>query len=261
MASRPDVERLRSANAGLVRIVTADLNGFWGSLNLSRPEAARDALLDFLPALVTKYGDAAATVAADWYSDVRNAAGVRGPFVPLLAEAVDSDRVASTVRFAAQHLFTDDPSQTLASLSGAVSKYALEPGRQTIVESAIRDPRASGWKRVTRGGGCDFCRMLEGRGGVYKEATAHFASHGHCHCAAVPSWDEHAPEVDVRAYVASQRLDTLRRQAAGEDVTLSSRQLKSLDRRGLTAQEDAQRQLTEHRARVRGYVADFNGDH
>lgn len=51
--------------------------------------------------------------------------------------------------------------------------------------------------------------MLAGRGAVYKEATVHFASHGDCNCAAVPSWDQNAPEVDVSLYKASQRTSTM----------------------------------------------------
>jgi hypothetical protein len=47
--------------------------------------------------------------------------------------------------------------------------------------------------------------MLHGRGAVYRESTAHFAAHKSCDCAAVPSWDPDAPEVDVRLYEASKR--------------------------------------------------------
>ena len=64
---------------------------------------------------------------------------------------------------------------------------------------------AVGWHRETRPGACDFCRMLAGRGGVYKESTVRFAAHDDCGCVAVPSWDANAPEVDVMAYVASER--------------------------------------------------------
>jgi len=47
--------------------------------------------------------------------------------------------------------------------------------------------------------------MLVGRGAVYKRESAFFASHGDCNCAAVPSWDRGAPEVDVELYSASRR--------------------------------------------------------
>src|SRR5690606_5733677 len=118
-----------------------------------------------------------------------------------------------------------------------------------------------GWHRETRGSrsypsGCKFCQMLASRGDVYKKATARFAAHAGCNCVAVPSWDANAPEVPAGAYVASERLDALRRQAAGEQMTLSKRRREYLKRRGITAQEDAQQQLEAHRRRVREWIAD-----
>jgi hypothetical protein len=64
---------------------------------------------------------------------------------------------------------------------------------------------ASGWHRETRPCACDFCRLLAGRGGVYKKATANFSAHGECQCVAVPSWDASAAEVEVEQYIASER--------------------------------------------------------
>ncbi|MCG7284972.1 hypothetical protein MHY85_03165 [Cellulomonas sp. ACRRI] len=205
MPSAEEVARYRSQQAGIAALVKRDLTAFWNSLDLNRPEAARDALLRFMPSLVTEYGETAASVAADWYDDMRFSEGVPGRFRAEMADAVADALVESQVRFGAQHLFTDTPTGTLDFLTLAVTKYALYPGRATIARSANLDPAASGWQRVARPGACKFCRMLAGRGGVYKEATAHFASHGDCGCAAVPSWDRDAPEVDVRAYVASER--------------------------------------------------------
>jgi len=200
-----DLDRFRATNARIVDLAGNQLDDFWASLDLTKPEVCRNEIIAFLTDLIGSQGDVAAVVAADWYEDLREQAGVSGRFVPSLAATVSADRIESTVRFGAQHLFTDHPEQTLAFLANKTSKYVLQPGRDTIAAAAYRDPAASGWKRVARPGSCKFCRMLEGRGGVYKEATAHFASHGDCHCAAVPSWDRHAPEVDARAYVASRR--------------------------------------------------------
>lgn len=228
MATRADVEALRLANEGAVRLATRDLDGFWRSLNLDRPERARDALLRFMPALVEQYGEAVAVVAADWYDDLRAAEGAPGRFQARMADPVAAERVEARVRFGAQHLFTESPSQTLVFLTSALTKYVLEPGRLTVSESTRADPAAVGWHRETRGDACDFCRLLAGRGGVYKEATARFAAHDDCHCVAVPSWDASAPEVPVSAYVASQRTSSM---------------------------SPAQREA--HNARVRAYMADL----
>lgn len=186
-------------------LVVRDLESFFGSLNLARPEAARDALLEYVPLLVSQYGQSAAAVAADWYDDVRAAERVGGRFRALAQASPYEDAVEGTVRRVAGALFTDAPTDTLTSLAGRVGKYVLAAGRETVRVSTARDPRASGWQRVTRAGACGFCRMLAGRGGVYREATAHFASHDDCNCASVPSWDQTAPEVDVAVYEASKR--------------------------------------------------------
>jgi hypothetical protein len=102
-------------------------------------------------------------------------------------------------------LFTDNPLGTLLTLQASAPKYSLAAGRETIQDNTARDPEASGWKRVTRGGACGFCRMLAGRGAVYKEGSVHFAAHPDCNCAAVPSWDKDAPEVPASLYQASRR--------------------------------------------------------
>jgi hypothetical protein len=162
-------------------------------------------LLEFVPVLTSTYGDAAATVAADWYDDVRASEGVRGRFAATLADPFPAEAVEARVRFGASHLFTATPALMLPFLSGAVDEYVLQPGRDTIQRSAVADPAASGWHRQASAGACNFCRMLAGRGGVYRQETAAFAAHGNCGCVAVPSWDADAPEVPVEAYVASER--------------------------------------------------------
>jgi len=238
VVSAADAQQLRSAQQGIGRLVRRDLSAFWATLDLNRPEAARDALVSFVPELTSTYGESAASVAADWYDEQRAAAGVRGRYRAQPAAVAEATRVQRRVRFGAQHLFTLDPSQTLTFLLSAAPTYALAPGRDTIRNDSLRDPRSAGWKRVTRPGACAFCQMLAGRGGVYKEETAHFASHDDCNCAAVPSWDPNAEEVDVDQYVASARMEGLRQAAA----------------RG---NEDAQHQLDEHRAGIRAFMQPY----
>jgi len=205
MPSRADAERLRLAQAGVRSLVERDLRAMFPSLNLSRPEDAAAALRAYVPALVRQYGEAAATISADWYDEVRAAGHVPGRFRAVIAESPYQDASEGLARRAAGALFTSTPGDALTALLPAVGKYVLAAGRQTIATSTLRDPRAVGWQRVTRSDSCAFCRGLSSRGDVYKEATVHFAAHGDCNCAAVPSWDQHAPEVDVSVYEASRR--------------------------------------------------------
>jgi len=205
MVSPADAERLRLAQQGIRRLVERDLDAFFASLDLGRPERARDELLAFMPVLVSQYGESAAAVAADWYDEVRAAEGVAGRFSAAMVASPYMDAVGGTTRRAVGALFTDAPNETLLALRSTAPKYVLAAGRQTIAASADRDPRASGWQRIGRGDSCSFCRMLIDRGAVYRQRSVMFASHKSCDCAAVPSWDQDAPEVDVAVYKASRR--------------------------------------------------------
>lgn len=210
MPTLTEIERFRRANLGILSLVERDLDSFWQTLDLSRPDVARDALLEFVPTLTTLYGEPAALIAADWYDELRAAEGVPGRFRATMAAPFPAEYVQQRVRYGAGHLFTDAPDQTLQFLRTAVSEYVLQPGRDTVQRSAVQDPRASGWHRETRPtasypSGCGFCRLLAGRGGVYKWDAAPFAAHGGCMCVAVPSWDPNAEEVPAIAYSASVR--------------------------------------------------------
>lgn len=208
MPSAADIKVLRDAQDNVRTLVVRDLRAMFGSMDLSRPDAAAAALLEFVPALVLEYGDMAASLAADWYDEVRATEGIAGRFRASMMPSPYQDAAEPTARRAAGALFTSSPGDALTALESAVGKYALGAGRSTLTTSSDRDPQASGWQRVVRSGGCDFCKMLAGRGDVYKKATVHFAAHGHCNCAAAPSWDANAPEVDVSVYKASERQTT-----------------------------------------------------
>lgn len=210
MVSRASADRLRRAQAGIRSLVERDLNSFWGSLNLNRPEAARDALLEFMPVLVQSYGESAAAMAADWYDETRAAERVAGRYRAAMVVPDETAAIEATTRRAAGALWTDAPNDALWMIAGRAGKYALAGARETVSHSTFRDPAASGWQRITSPGACNFCTMLAGRGAVYKKETVNFAAHGgakggECNCAAVPSWDRNAPEVDVRLYEASRR--------------------------------------------------------
>lgn len=188
MPAPSDVAQLRDANTELSARVQRDLSQFWGALDLSKPEAARDELLRFIPSLTTVYGQAASTVAADWYDAMRAVEDVAGRYAAEQAEAFAREWVEGRVRYGARHLFTDDPDQMLHFLDGAVQEYALQPGRDTITRAAIRDPDARGWRRAVSPGACDFCHTLAGRGAVFSAGTVDFLAHGNCNCVPVPHW-------------------------------------------------------------------------
>lgn len=206
MVTSAEARTLKDIQSGVSVLVRDELDAFFGSLNLEKPEKVRDALLQYLPMLVRRYGQGAASVAADWYEEVRAGANVRTRFRAQVADPVEALRVERAVRFAAKHLFTAAPALALPALRAPLARYAVEPARMTIVQATERDPDAYGWaRRTSAGSDCKFCKRLEARGATYRRSTADFAAHNDCNCVAVPNFNSKAPEVPVMAYMASAR--------------------------------------------------------
>jgi len=193
---------LRRSERELTRRASSDLAALWRQV---RSFAEAGALLqDVLPALIDRYGTAAATLAAEWYDQARAEQGFRGTFhaIPfdLSASSANAAGAASLAGWATGH-GTSLPT-ILELAQGGMSRRIMNASRRTVMGSAIADPRAAGWQR-TGTGECDFCAMLIGRGDVYTEATADFAAHDSCHCGATVAW-RGAP-VPVKPYVVSPR--------------------------------------------------------
>lgn len=173
---------LRKGQEALARLAANDMAAMWRQV--SNAVEARKALQDILPALIRTYGQAAAALAADWYDEARLAAEVGGSFTALPADLGDTGADALAL-WASEH--GTDLAAVQALVEGGLSRRIANWSRQTVMGSALADPKADGWQRVGAGS-CDFCNLLIGRGAVYSEATADFASHDHCHCAAVPAF-------------------------------------------------------------------------
>lgn len=214
------VGQLTEVNRQLIRYLERDLAELFGMLNLTDPEAVRDALLEIAPQLVQVYGEQAAVGSAEWYEAVRRSQ-VGGQYYAAPAAGVDPAVIERNVRYAASDLFTDNPEMTLSKLSGALQRHVLGASRETIILNTEKDREAYGWHRIARAAGCDFCVMLSQRGAVYKRRNAGFAAHDSCHCRIAPSWDPNAPEVDVRAYEASKttsKMDAEQRERHNKNV-------------------------------------------
>ncbi len=199
----PTTLQLRNGVASLAALASRDLAALWSVV--ATAVQARDALTEVLPALVDKYGSAAAALAADWYDDLRDEAGARGRFLAVPVELGDMGAVA-LAGLGVGPLFAADPDWVSAQslIAGGLQRRIANAARHTITASSVADPGASGWQRVGRGGSsCAFCRMLISRGSVYTEARADFASHDSCNCGAVPAWD--GQPLPVKPYAPSPR--------------------------------------------------------
>jgi len=181
-----------------------------GSLTGS-PDAVRADLLEAVPALIGYYSDGSSALAADFYDDERERAAARGRF---MAEPVVLDRgekIGRAVAWASQPLFEQVDGDVAGRLAQVVQLETARPYRDTITTNRRRDPQADGWRRVSSGG-CSFCRMLADRGAVYREESARFASHAHCHCTAAPVFKggDVGAEASAVQYVASKRRPSVR---------------------------------------------------
>lgn len=190
----------------LSTLTQAELAQLWARLAGASADEIRDALLEILPALGERFGDMAGALAADFYDDVRAEVAARGVFVAEPAPLPGTARYDALVRWGVDPLYrpVPDAAAALSKLSGGLSRVVLGVARDTVADAAVRDPQASGWRRVTSPGACRFCRMLAERGAVYKDSTVRFASHDDCGCAAAPAFGDTTP-LGVMQYVASKR--------------------------------------------------------
>ena len=193
------LRKFEQANDGIAALVERDLATFFALLDFSRPDAVKLDLFDYIPELVSQYGDVAATVAADWYEELRESEGVGGSFRPPLAPSVPADQVNGRLGYATRAtgpLFLGDSATLTAFLSMMTNEYALQPGRDTVMQAAHKDRAA--YARVPEPGACKFCLMLASRGFVYSKDTAGDSKkfHGKCRCNAMPVWDETRARVE-----------------------------------------------------------------
>lgn len=149
----------------------------------------RNGLLDTLPRMMSVYGSAAATLGADWYDDLRDAAGARGRFQAIAAELPDTGRTDALARWSVGPLFgaNPDPATALSKVVGGFQRIIYNADRKTVTFSSVQDPGARGWQREGTGD-CDLCSLLIGRGAVYTEVTADFETHDGCKCVGVPAF-------------------------------------------------------------------------
>ena len=190
MPSRRDLDRLNAAQRQLVALARADMQTLFATLDPSRPEAFRDALLEIVPTLVREYGNLAAVAAAEWYEEVSPRA--------FLARTADSTfptvGVEQGVRYHAGALFSDSPADALAGLSGALQRYITYSGRATVARNVQLDPSRPRFARVPSGARtCAWCTLLASRGFVYlSRETAGIPGddyHDDCDCQVTPMWD------------------------------------------------------------------------
>jgi hypothetical protein len=236
MVSRSEIEPFRLATSELSRLVREALEAFFLSLDLTKPEETRDALLEFVPILVEQYGEVAATMAADWYEELRAVTAAAGRFTAVTAASVPAEAVQAQVRFLAGALWTPNPADMLGGLLTSADKYVKQPGRDTIMSNAKRE--GVRFARVPTGDKtCAFCLMLASRDAIYfskvsagdiNDTGFGDGFHGDCDCLVVRiAKKSDYPEGYLPDAYYSMYMDA--RKAAGsgntKDITAAARRL------------------------------------
>lgn len=168
-----------------------ELASVWNSLDLSDPAGARNIMLELLPAIVERYGDAAATAAAEMYEAVMYAELGTARNVAIAAN--DTLGMMNSVRFAAGLVFNGEHARAASTLARALDYYVKRPARDTVIDNVAVDRRLGArWARVPQGiETCEFCIMLASRGFVYhSKSDAIDGYHTDCDCMPVVSFSD-----------------------------------------------------------------------
>ena len=126
-----------------------------------------DALIDYCFALATKYGEAAAELAAEMYDALAALSGVTVPAAvpaatPTISEVAEA--VVGTMKTGNNEI-----------VSGAVGRLVKRTGVDTTMQNALRD--GAWWAWIPRGETCAFCIMLASRG--WQRASKKAIKNGH----------------------------------------------------------------------------------
>lgn len=241
--------RLRAAQRGLTQLLLRDMRKLRRLVVPSRLEESLPDWMVAVESLVTEYGQASATVAADFYEAQRADAAVPGEFAARTPDPPPSEQVEASLRWATKDVWArDDAVATQVQLrplgdrlavaevkaEQVTQKLVADQGRETIRQAVREDRQAIGFARAAALGACAFCALMASRGAVYvtaesagREANERFSGdasvakfHDNCHCAIIPVFrgqrfelSRHAAEWDrlYREHAQGHPGDQLRR--------------------------------------------------
>lgn len=205
MATPPEAVR-----AQLALVTTAAAADLAASVSQAALEQQVDAALDALGLIVPSYYDAAGALAVAWYDEIRDESSPAASYAPTIIGDPTTDWIEREVAKFASQIEGELEARVQAMLdemARLTEKEVARGFRDSITGNTRQDEDAIGWSRVARPGACKLCVMLADRGAVFREATANFAAHTDCHCAARPEFrnGQHGPEATVEQYLASAK--------------------------------------------------------
>ncbi|MBX9035039.1 hypothetical protein [Gordonibacter massiliensis (ex Traore et al. 2017)] len=224
-----------------------DLEAFVKGLDFSggydEKKAARDAVVERIQMLAARYGDAAATLAADFYNEIADGAGASVADAVLADTATDAS-VAGSVRYSAKLLFGQEPDADAfrRACAASLARFVKKAANDTVSKNAVRDGRRGAkFARVPSGSEtCMFCVMLASRGFVYanRETAGEFDHfHDHCDCRVVVGFGDDAgvegydPDALYEKWAESDHYDYMRLRAERDKGNNYQKYLEKLSRR------------------------------
>lgn len=200
MATRAELEAQATAQTAVVAAAWAQFQAGWAELGLTtaalQTGAGVAAVQDLLADIVTAWGEVAGTIAADFYDELRDQAGVGGLFEAVVPDPLNRAQVDGIVRWAVTPPRDAEPSleDQLAKLEGPLQRVVRQAQREALLESAQADPSPYRvrFARVPMGATtCGFCLVLASRGYVYRSATSagrENSFHDFCDCEQDVTW-------------------------------------------------------------------------
>ncbi|MFJ9633827.1 hypothetical protein ACIRU8_39645 [Streptomyces sp. NPDC101175] len=199
----------------MTTLLLRDLRGLRRLIDPARLQATIPTWIEAVAAMVARYSEVSATLAADFYDAEREAARVTGSFTVPLTDSPPDRQISSSLRWATKDLWPRAESDAtaaqlepfdvrleaaMAKADGAVQKLVADRGRATLRQAADDDPRAVAYARVAALGACSFCKLMASRGAVFKNArtagrdandlftgdASVVKFHNNCHCGIVP---------------------------------------------------------------------------
>lgn len=190
-------QRHRAQQLLLRKQTIAEVARVWPALNWQNLDETYPGFAVRVAALVQANRRTSSGLAASYLRAFRRANGVPGEVKPVLADplvvaqfqaTLHSTTVAGIKANAARGLAADlAMSKGLGAAQNSMSRLVLDAGRQTSLMTMASDDRATGYRRILGGGGCDFCQTLAGR--VYPRDNADFEAHGRCGCTSEVVYD------------------------------------------------------------------------
>ena len=205
MISRADFSAYNQAVGSLVDQASRETQrqiSVWMQIN---PNASVAEIREFakttMEGLSQVYGEAAASLAAEWYDIQAESEGKKLP-VAITETTYDAEQVKKVAHYQARKLIDGDIAGFLDSCGEYIENNVKQSLNDTILANVKRD--GVRFARVTTGAEtCSFCYMLSSRGAVYhSRKTAGEQNHYHrrCDCKIVPGFSNNTHDEIVEGY-------------------------------------------------------------